>query len=103
VASSDYCFFFLILFRKQSDQVPLSAFQSDWLGASEEAKKSLIIFMANAQRPLKISALNLFDLSLDTFLKVNVCIFFGRRYQMHRFLHSFAFIKYVIFESVQKP
>jgi hypothetical protein len=73
VASWHY--FFLIRFRKQSDQVPLSAFQSDWLGASEKAKKSLIIFMANAQRPLKISALNLVDLSLNTFLKVNVHIF----------------------------
>ncbi|KAJ3635791.1 hypothetical protein MTP99_008670 [Tenebrio molitor] len=63
-----YCWFANEI-QVKSDQVPLSAFQSDWLGASEEAKKSLIIFMANAQRPLKISALNLFDLSLDTFLK----------------------------------
>nr|AJO62236.1 olfactory receptor OR17 [Tenebrio molitor] len=64
-----YCWFANEI-QVKSDQVPLSAFQSDWLGASEEAKKSLIIFMANAQRPLKISALNLVDLSLNTFLKI---------------------------------
>jgi hypothetical protein len=64
--------FFFNYFCKQSDEVPRSAFQSDWLGASTEAKKRLIFFMMNAQRPLRISALNLFDLSLNTFLKVKI-------------------------------
>ncbi|XP_068910387.1 odorant receptor Or1-like [Tenebrio molitor] len=64
-----YCWFANEI-QVKSDEVPRSAFQSDWLGASTEAKKRLIFFIMNAQRPLRISALNLFDLCLNTFLKI---------------------------------
>ncbi|RZC39416.1 odorant receptor 46a, isoform B-like [Asbolus verrucosus] len=53
-----------------SSQIPYSAFESDWTGIPLEAKKNLIIFIIRTQKPIKMSAINLFSLSLATFTTI---------------------------------
>ncbi|XP_063925640.1 odorant receptor 4-like [Zophobas morio] len=54
----------------KSSQIPYSAFESDWTGIPIEAKKNLLIFIMRAQKPIKMSAINLFSLSLATFTTI---------------------------------
>ncbi|RZC35671.1 7tm 6 domain containing protein [Asbolus verrucosus] len=55
----------------KSRKISYAAFESDWLNISMEVKKKMVFFILRSQTPLKMSALNLFYLSLDTFMRVN--------------------------------
>ncbi|RZC41655.1 7tm 6 and/or Imm37 domain containing protein [Asbolus verrucosus] len=44
----------------KSSNIPYAAFESNWTEASMEVKKNLIYFILRCQKPLKMSALNLF-------------------------------------------
>jgi hypothetical protein len=63
----------------QSSQIPYSAFESDWTGIPIEAKKNLLIFIMRSQKPIKMSAINLFSLSLSTFTTVSLEDFFTQK------------------------
>ncbi|KAJ3664416.1 hypothetical protein Zmor_008590 [Zophobas morio] len=54
----------------KSSIIPYAAFQSTWVGLPTEIQKILITFTLRTQRPIKMSALNLFYLSLDTFKSI---------------------------------
>ncbi|RZB40789.1 7tm 6 domain containing protein [Asbolus verrucosus] len=54
----------------KSRNILYAAFKSNWIDTSKEVKKNMIFFILRCQRPLKMSALNLFYLSLDTFMKI---------------------------------
>ncbi|XP_044270012.1 odorant receptor Or1-like [Tribolium madens] len=54
----------------KSSKIPYSAFESDWTGAPIEAKKNLLIFILRTQKPIRMSAINLFSLSLATFTTI---------------------------------
>nr|XP_015833047.1 PREDICTED: odorant receptor 43a isoform X8 [Tribolium castaneum] len=56
--------------ENKSSKIPYSAFESDWTGAPIEAKKNLLIFILRTQKPIKMSAINLFSLSLETFTTI---------------------------------
>jgi hypothetical protein len=47
-----------------------TVFESNWLDTSMEVKKNMIFFVMRCQKPVKMSALDLFYLSLDTFMRV---------------------------------
>jgi hypothetical protein len=50
--------------------VPYAIFESDWTRAPLDVQKNMNIFVLRCQRPFKITAMNLFYLSMETFLKV---------------------------------
>ncbi|RZC37833.1 7tm 6 domain containing protein [Asbolus verrucosus] len=54
----------------KSSKLPYAVFECDWTGWSPEVKKNLIIFALRVQRSLQISALGLFYLNLDTFVRI---------------------------------
>ncbi|XP_068915595.1 odorant receptor 46a-like isoform X1 [Tenebrio molitor] len=64
-----YCWFGNLV-EDRSSQIPYSAFESDWTGIPIEAKKNLLIFIMRSQKPIKMSAINLFSLSLSTFTTI---------------------------------
>lgn len=55
----------------QSNQITYAVFQSDWINFPQDLKK-LIFFGLQCHKPLKMSALNLFYLTVESFLKVRV-------------------------------
>ncbi|EFA09170.1 odorant receptor Or1 [Tribolium castaneum] len=54
----------------KSNKIPYAAFECNWVDFSPEVKKNLIFFIMRAQKPVKLSALNLFYLTLDTFMMI---------------------------------
>ncbi|RZC39042.1 7tm 6 domain containing protein, partial [Asbolus verrucosus] len=64
-----YCWFGNQIEVKSSD-LSYSVFESDWTDLPPEVMKNFIIFTMRIQRPLKIAALNLFYLSLTTYVKI---------------------------------
>ncbi|RZC39451.1 7tm 6 domain containing protein, partial [Asbolus verrucosus] len=54
----------------KSSKLPYAVFESDWTGLSPEVKKNLIIFVLRVQKSVRIYALGLFYLSLETFVKI---------------------------------
>ncbi|KAJ3663569.1 hypothetical protein Zmor_007818 [Zophobas morio] len=50
----------------KSSKIPYSVFQSDWTN-SPQVHKNIVFFTIRTQRSIKLSALNLFFLSLETF------------------------------------
>ncbi|RZC39969.1 7tm 6 domain containing protein, partial [Asbolus verrucosus] len=56
----------------KSSELSYAVFESNWTGLPPAVKKNFIIFVLRVQRPLKMAALNLFYLSLETFVKVNL-------------------------------
>ncbi|CAH1978987.1 unnamed protein product [Acanthoscelides obtectus] len=56
--------------QNKSEKIPLAAFYSSWIDASNSVKKDLIFFLANAQKPLKFYAVDFFDVSIGSFLRV---------------------------------
>ncbi|KAJ3648705.1 hypothetical protein Zmor_020486 [Zophobas morio] len=54
----------------KSANIPVAIFHSDWLKAAEKTKKDMVFFLMRCQRPIKMSALNLFYLSLETFVRI---------------------------------
>ncbi|RZC34042.1 7tm 6 domain containing protein, partial [Asbolus verrucosus] len=64
-----YCWFGNIVEVKSSN-IPYAVFESKWIGIPMEHKKLMVIFIERNQKPLKVMALDLFFLNLDTFMKV---------------------------------
>ncbi|RZC39287.1 7tm 6 domain containing protein, partial [Asbolus verrucosus] len=56
----------------KSSKLSYAVFESDWTEFSLEVKKNLIFFVLKVQKPLKISALGLFYLSVETFMTWNM-------------------------------
>ncbi|RZB40716.1 7tm 6 domain containing protein, partial [Asbolus verrucosus] len=54
----------------KSSKIPYAVFESDWTSLSPKVQKNMIIFVLRVQRSLRISALGLFNLSLETFVKI---------------------------------
>ncbi|XP_068912914.1 odorant receptor Or1-like [Tenebrio molitor] len=54
----------------KSSNIPYATFESNWIDATEETKKNILFFVLRCKKPIKMSALNLFYLSLDTFMKI---------------------------------
>ncbi|RZC42780.1 7tm 6 domain containing protein, partial [Asbolus verrucosus] len=54
----------------KSNQIPHSIFESDWTRHSLKIKKDMMMLIVKSQKPIKLSALNLFYLSLDVYIKV---------------------------------
>ncbi|KAJ3663386.1 hypothetical protein Zmor_007661 [Zophobas morio] len=54
----------------KSAQIPYAVFESQWIGQSESAIKNIIILCQRCQKPIKITAINLFTLSLHTFIGI---------------------------------
>ncbi|XP_068910497.1 odorant receptor Or1-like [Tenebrio molitor] len=53
----------------KSRNIPYAVFECEWTDFPEDVKKKLLFFTMRAQVPVKLSALNLIYLSLDTFMK----------------------------------
>lgn len=53
-----------------SEKLSTSLFHSDWMNESREFRMAMKIFMENAKIPIKLSAVGIFQLSLDNFLKI---------------------------------
>ncbi|XP_063925879.1 odorant receptor 13a-like [Zophobas morio] len=64
-----YCWFGNEVQMKNTN-VPIKMYECNWVEASRKNAKELLFFMMVAQRPLTVSALNLFELSLENFLKI---------------------------------
>ncbi|KAJ3663562.1 hypothetical protein Zmor_007813 [Zophobas morio] len=54
----------------KSSKVPYALFQSQWIDAPLVAQKNMQFFVARCQKPVQMSALKLFYLSLDTFVSI---------------------------------
>ncbi|RZB40488.1 7tm 6 domain containing protein [Asbolus verrucosus] len=54
----------------KSAKLPYAVFASDWTSLPPEIKRDLVIFLLRIHRPLKMSAFGLFNLSLETFVKI---------------------------------
>ncbi|XP_063925610.1 odorant receptor Or1-like [Zophobas morio] len=54
----------------KSSQIPFALYKSDWFDQPTHVKKNLLIFSVRCQNPIKITALNLFALSLRTFVAI---------------------------------
>ncbi|KAJ3663588.1 hypothetical protein Zmor_007835 [Zophobas morio] len=67
----------------KSEGVAYAAFESEWVNFSPDVKKEIIFFVTRCQRPLKISAMNIFYLSLETFMKI-----LRAAYSYFAFLHQ---------------
>jgi 7tm Odorant receptor len=50
-----------------SSKLSTALFHSDWIIEDNKFKKSMLIFMENSKKDLKISAFNIFHLNLMTF------------------------------------
>nr|CAH7736934.1 unnamed protein product [Callosobruchus chinensis] len=65
--------FFLILcpcwfaseMQRKSEKIPQAAFCSFWVGATNSVRKDLICFIANTQKPLKLHAVDFFEISMN--------------------------------------
>lgn len=53
-----------------SEKLSTSLFHCQWHEQSEKFKTSMKIFMEDGKNPVKISAYKVFDLSLETFMKI---------------------------------
>lgn len=53
-----------------SDKLSMSLFHSNWAFESKEFKTAMIIFMENAKQPMRITALGIFELSLENFQRI---------------------------------
>lgn len=53
-----------------SMKLSTSLFHSDWMHQDEEFRKNMKVFMENAKKPLKISALGIFEVDLEIFMRI---------------------------------
>ncbi|XP_060520303.1 odorant receptor 4-like isoform X2 [Cylas formicarius] len=63
------CWFSTEMTRK-SENIPFAAYSCDWVDSSNSFKKELIFFIRRAQRPLKFYAVDFFEISVETFVKI---------------------------------
>ncbi|RZC41460.1 7tm 6 domain containing protein [Asbolus verrucosus] len=59
-----------VQFKVHSSNIAYAAFETNFVYSSMAVKRNLVIFMARTQKPIEISVLNLFILSLATFIKI---------------------------------
>ncbi|XP_068903582.1 odorant receptor 46a-like [Tenebrio molitor] len=64
-----YCWFSNEVHLKSAN-VPCAAFESDWTDLSLEVKKNLLFFIMRTQKALHISALDVFHLSVESFVAI---------------------------------
>lgn len=62
--------FEFIVYQFQSSNLAYSAFEADWPSWNISDQKTLLVFILNVSKPLKVSAYNLFYLSNETFVNV---------------------------------
>ena len=67
-----------------SEKLSTKLFHTDWITESKDFKIAMKLFMENVKKPMKISALNIFDLNLENFLKI--C--------------NFAYSLYALFQNI---
>ncbi|CAO1358439.1 unnamed protein product [Diamesa serratosioi] len=70
--------------RIASEKLSTKLFHTNWIFESKDFKIAMKLFMENVKKPMKISALNIFDLDLDNFLKI--C--------------NFAYSLYALFQNI---
>ncbi|CAH1367430.1 unnamed protein product [Tenebrio molitor] len=54
----------------KSNNIPYAAFEADWVNADLGFKKDLLFLIVKSQRPIKVSAMNLFYLNLNTLMTI---------------------------------
>lgn len=54
----------------QSLKIPDAVYECDWLGSSKKMRLSLLQMMHRGQKPLNVTGLGFFTISLDSFRKV---------------------------------
>ncbi|KAJ3663408.1 hypothetical protein Zmor_007674 [Zophobas morio] len=54
----------------KTSKIPYCIYSSNWIDISLGVNKNIFIFVERCQKPLKITAINLFDLSLKTFVVI---------------------------------
>ncbi|XP_018567483.1 odorant receptor 33b-like [Anoplophora glabripennis] len=55
---------------EKSKKIPYAAFESNWVTASKGYKKNLLIFICRTQTPIKLYAVDFFELSLNIFISI---------------------------------
>lgn len=79
----------------QSSKVVYAAFESGWPSWNITDQKTLLVFMINVTKPLKVSAYSLFYLSNETFVNVR-CLSCNYKQQLKclfcRFLEALGLI-----------
>lgn len=53
-----------------SEKLSTSLYDSNWVHGSKRFRTTLLVFFENTKRPLKLSAFGVFELTLDTFLRI---------------------------------
>ncbi|KAJ3645572.1 hypothetical protein Zmor_007875 [Zophobas morio] len=56
--------------ESSSNLVSYAAFESDWIELPHHVKKNLLVFIINVIKPIKISAFDVFYLSVETFMTI---------------------------------
>ncbi|XP_072383972.1 odorant receptor 13a-like [Diabrotica undecimpunctata] len=54
----------------KSEKIPFAAYSSPWTGASKSFKNELMIFLLNSQEPIQLKAMDIVDLSLETYMAI---------------------------------
>ncbi|CAO1308353.1 unnamed protein product [Diamesa tonsa] len=67
-----------------SEKLSTKLFHTNWICESKDFKIAMKLFMENIKKPIKISAMNIFDLNLENFLKI--C--------------NFAYSLYALFQNI---
>lgn len=87
---------------EQSDSLAYAAFESNWTTLPEKIKKKLIFLVMKCEKPLKISALTLFHLSIETFVKVIKICFLNVLFQFCFFVeHKIVIKNTLVFNEYQ--
>ncbi|XP_044270428.1 odorant receptor Or1-like [Tribolium madens] len=56
--------------KMKSSKVSYALFECEWIDFSQNVKKDLLFFIMRLQKPVELSAFNLFYLTLETFMKI---------------------------------
>ncbi|XP_044270070.1 odorant receptor Or2-like [Tribolium madens] len=56
--------------QTKSDKISQAIFESGWTDFPLKTKKDLVFLLMRTREPIKVSAFNLFSLSLDTFMRI---------------------------------
>ncbi|XP_063925617.1 odorant receptor Or1-like [Zophobas morio] len=64
-----YCWFGNEL-EVKSSRIPNAVYESNWIYQPPKVKRNIIFFCIRCQRPIKITAIKLFSLSLQTFIAI---------------------------------
>uniref|UniRef100_A0A6P7HC14 Odorant receptor 7a-like isoform X2 n=1 Tax=Diabrotica virgifera virgifera TaxID=50390 RepID=A0A6P7HC14_DIAVI len=54
----------------KSEKIPFAAYSCPWTGASKSFKSELMIFLLNCQEPIQLKAMDIVDLSLETYMAI---------------------------------